>query len=146
MRPIDTLIWHCAATPEGKFFDISDVDRWHRERGFSGVGYHKIVLLDGKVQEGRAESVIGAHVAGHNTGSIGYSYIGGVSADGKTAKDTRTAAQKVTMKRLTVEAVHKYPIKRIAGHNEYASKACPSFDVRKDELGNIEGFKGGRKA
>ena len=41
------------------------------------------------VSEGRPESEIGAHVAGHNTGTIGYSYVGGVDARGK-AKDTRT--------------------------------------------------------
>lgn len=145
MRPIHTLVWHCAATPEGQHFDISDIDRWHRQRGFDGVGYHLVVLLDGTVQKGRDISRIGAHVAGHNTGSIGYCYIGGVAKNGKTAKDTRTPAQKATMKRLTIEAARDYALKRIAGHNEYAAKACPSFDVLKDELGNIPGFKGGKK-
>lgn len=145
MRLINLLVWHCAATPEGKHFDVSDIDRWHRERGWAGVGYHKVVLLDGSVQEGRPEAKIGAHVAGHNANSIGYVYIGGVASNGKTAKDTRTAAQKATMLRLTKEALLKYPLKRIAGHNEFAAKACPSFDIRKDDLGNLPGFKAGRR-
>lgn len=145
MRPIHTLVWHCAATPEGKHFDISDIDRWHRQRGFSGVGYHAVVLLDGTVQWGRPIDQIGAHVQGHNAGTIGYCYIGGVAADGKTPKDTRTAAQKATMERLTIEAIQNYSLKRVAGHNEYAPKACPSFDIRKDRLGNLEGMKGGKR-
>ncbi len=145
MRPIHTLVWHCSATPEGKHFDAKDIDRWHKERGWAGIGYHAVILLDGTVQPGRPIEKVGAHVAGHNTGSIGYSYIGGISADGKTAKDTRTPAQKATMKRLTIEAIRKYGLKRVAGHNEYAAKACPSFDIRKDELGNLEGFKAGRR-
>lgn len=145
MRPIHTLVWHCSATPEGKHFDVSDIDRWHRQRGWAGIGYHKVVLLDGTVQEGRSITRIGAHVAGHNTGSLGYCYIGGVAKDGKTAKDTRTPAQKATMRRLTEEAIRDFNLKRVSGHNEYAAKACPSFDVRRDELGNLMGFRGGKK-
>jgi N-acetylmuramoyl-L-alanine amidase len=144
MRDINLLVWHCAATPEGKHFDVSDIDRWHRQRGWSGVGYHKVILLDGTVQDGRPESKIGAHVAGKNANSIGYTYIGGVDATG-SPKDTRTPAQKEAMLRLTKEALLKYPITRIAGHNEFASKACPSFNVRLDELGNVPGFKKGLK-
>lgn len=145
MRKIDTLVWHCSATPEGKHFDAADINRWHRQRGWRGIGYHKVVLLDGTVQEGRQESQVGAHVRGHNSGSLGYCYIGGVAKNGKTPKDTRTPAQKATMKRLTLEAAAKFNLRRIAGHNEFAAKACPSFDVRKDELGNIPRFRGGRR-
>ena len=137
MRPINELIWHCTATPEGKEFTVADITAWHRARGFNTIGYHKVIHLDGSVSEGRPESVVGAHVAGHNTNTIGYSYIGGVAADGKTPKDTRTAPQKATMMRLTVEAIAKYHLKKVSGHNQYAAKACPSFDVRKDPLGQV---------
>lgn len=93
--------------------------------------------LDGTVSDGRPEAQIGAHVAGRNSGTIGYVYVGGLAKDGKTPKDTRTPAQKATMMHLTKVAIAKYGLKKVSGHNQYAPKACPSFDVRKDPLGRL---------
>ncbi len=131
MRKIDTLIWHCSATPEGREISVKEIDRWHKKRGWSGIGYHKVVQLDGAVNEGRPMNKVGAHVKGHNTGSLGYVYIGGVTAAGKP-KDTRTPAQKATMERLTREAIEDFGVTKVYGHNEFANKACPSFDVQTD--------------
>ncbi len=130
MRKISELIWHCTATPEGREVSAAEIDRWHKARGWTGIGYHKVVHLDGSVSQGRPESKIGAHVAGRNTGTIGYVYVGGVERDGKTPKDTRTAAQKRTMRRLTIEAIKKYGLTMVSGHRDYAAKACPCFDAR----------------
>lgn len=137
MRPINELIWHCTATPEGREVSVATITAWHKARGFNTIGYHKVIHLDGSVSEGRPEGTVGAHVAGHNTNTIGYSYVGGVAKDGKTPKDTRTAAQKVTMMHLTKAAIALYGLKKVTGHNQYAAKACPSFDVRKDPLGQL---------
>ena len=147
MRPVNLLVWHCTATPEGKDYSVADVRKWHLARGFSDIGYHYLVHIDGRVEAGRPLDQVGAHVQGHNTGSIGCSYVGGVDADNvNKAEDTRTPAQKKAMLALTRKLVKDFPgIVRIAGHNEFANKACPSFDVRTDELGNITGFKAGRK-
>jgi N-acetylmuramoyl-L-alanine amidase len=129
MRAIRELIWHCTATPEGREVLVGEIDRWHKDRGWSGIGYHKVVHLDGSVSEGRPESQVGAHVAGRNTGTLGYCYVGGITKDGKS-KDTRTAAQKATMLRLTKEAIAKYRLKLVSGHRNYAAKDCPCFDAR----------------
>lgn len=138
MRALNEIIIHCSATREGQHFDVKDIDAWHRQRGFDGVGYHFVVLLDGTVQLARALERIGAHVSGHNAGTIGICYIGGVAKDGKTAKDTRTPAQKAALLKLCKDLIAKYPtIKKVSGHNQYAAKACPSFDVRKDPLGSL---------
>lgn len=133
MRKIKELIWHCSATREGQHFTVADIRRWHVENnGWSDIGYHKIVYLDGSVHDGRPLKRTGAHVKGHNTGTIGYCYIGGVLADGKTPADTRTNLQKKTMARLTREALRAYGVIKVTGHNEYANKACPSFNVQTD--------------
>lgn len=137
-RPISEIVIHCAATPEGKDFTVDDIRAWHKARGFSDIGYHYVVYRDGSVMEGRPVGQVGAHVEGRNTGTIGISYIGGVSADGKTAKDTRTNAQRASLLWLVAQLATKHRgIRRISGHNEYANKACPSFDVRKDALGKL---------
>lgn len=134
VRRIDELIVHCAATPEGKHFTVEDIRRWHKARGWSDIGYHYVVYLDGRVMLGRPIGQIGAHVAGHNTGTVGVCYVGGVSADGSVAKDTRTAAQRASLLWLTENLVRIHRITKITGHNEYAAKACPSFQVQRDPL------------
>lgn len=131
MREIDELIWHCTATPAGRETTVAEIDRWHKARGWSGIGYHKVVHLDGSVSDGRPESQVGAHVANRNARTIGYVYVGGVDADDKRkARDTRTPAQKRTMERLTREAIKRYGLTMVSGHSDYANKACPSFNAR----------------
>ena len=136
-RPIWELIWHCAATPEGKDFTVADIRAWHKQRGWSDIGYHYVVYRDGRVMAGRPIGQVGAHCEGHNTGTVGCCYVGGVAADGRTAKDTRTPAQRSAMLWLTRELVRMHRITKVSGHNQHAAKACPSFDVRKDELGGV---------
>ncbi len=135
MRKIDTIIVHCSATPEGKDFTVADIDRWHRERGFDRIGYHYVVYRDGTVHPGRPVSLAGAHCRGHNAHSIGVCYIGGLAADGKTAKDTRTPAQRAALAALLRDLLRDYPGARIYGHCDFAAKACPSFDARREYAG-----------
>lgn len=132
MRKINEIIVHCAATPEGKNFKATDIDRWHRERKMKCIGYHYVVDLDGTVEPGRPESEIGAHCLGHNQYSIGVCYVGGLAADGKTPKDTRTAAQKEALSALLNKLRAKYPNASIHGHRDFAAKACPSFDATRE--------------
>lgn len=135
-RQISEIIVHCTATPEGRDYTVADIRAWHKQRGFSDVGYHYVIYRDGRIMLGRPVGQIGAHVEGRNTGTIGISYIGGVSSDGKTAKDTRTAAQRASLLWLTAQLRAKHRgITKVSGHNEYAAKACPSFNVRQDQLG-----------
>ena len=55
----------------------------------------------------------------------------------KKAKDTRTPEQKDSLVTLMQELIYKYnKDMTIHGHNEFANKACPSFDV-KSEYANL---------
>jgi N-acetylmuramoyl-L-alanine amidase len=101
-------------------------------------GYHFLILLDGTIQIGRPIGMVGAHTEGHNVGTVGPAYVGGLSADGKTAKDTRTPQQRDAAAWLVRALKEKFKIKRrVSGHNKYAAKACPSFNVAKDFLGTL---------
>ena len=126
------LIVHCSATIEGKDFRAKDIDKWHKQQGWSCIGYHYIVDLDGTVEKGRDESKVGAHCYGHNSESLGICYIGGLAKDGKAPKDTRTDAQRAALIKLLKELKAKYPKAKIVGHNQFAKKACPCFDAESE--------------
>ena len=143
MRNIDSIIVHCSATKVGQDFTAADIDRWHRERGFNGIGYHYVIRLDGKLEKGRDVSLTGAHCKGWNERSIGICYIGGLDENGRPA-DTRTNAQKRVLYQIIMDLQREYNILQVLGHRDTSPdlngdgviepyeyvKACPCFDVR----------------
>ena len=131
MRKITEIIIHCSATKEGHPFFAADIDRWHKAQGWSGIGYHYVIDIDGKVETGRAEYQTGAHAKGHNANSIGICYIGGLDINGKP-KDTRTPEQRKSLAELVARLKVKYPKATVHGHNEFANKACPCFDAKEE--------------
>ena len=131
MRRIDEIIIHCSATPEGRDVSANTIRKWHKAKGWSDIGYHYIIRLNGEVEQGRPVERAGAHCSGRNRNSIGVCYIGGVAKDGKTPKDTRTEAQKASLKELVgkLQTLYHISSSSIHGHYHYAAKACPCFDV-----------------
>ena len=97
MRQIKYIIIHCSATAEGKDFGAKDIDRWHRARGWNGIGYHYVIRLDGTIEKGRDVSKVGAHCAGVNSISVGVCYIGGLAAE--TLQKLKGFAQWVVLSR-----------------------------------------------
>lgn len=130
-RQIKEIIVHCTATRAGVNCTVEDIRRWHKQQGWSDIGYHYVVYRDGSVHEGRDVNIAGAHCLGHNSYSIGVAYVGGVARDGKTPADTRTVAQAEGLEKLMVELRRMYPQAQIFGHRDFARKACPCFDARK---------------
>lgn len=133
-RKITEIIVHCSATPEGKHFTVDDIRKWHKAQGWSDIGYHYLIYLDGSIHNGRDVDIVGAHCTNHNSHSIGVCYIGGVEKDGKTPKDTRTPEQKDSLLYLLKEMKRLYPNAWIYGHRDFAAKACPSFDAFNEYL------------
>ena len=131
MRQITEIIIHCSATPIGKDYTVEDIDKWHKAKGWKGIGYHYVIYLDGSVHKGRPEEEIGAHCKGHNSNSIGICYIGGLDEFGEP-EDTRTDKQKEALIVLLKALKAKYPDATIHGHREFAAKACPCFDAKEE--------------
>lgn len=137
-RTIDEIIVHCTATPEYKHYTVNDIRRWHTTpvskggRGWSDIGYHYVVYLDGTVVEGRDVDIAGAHCLNHNSHSIGVCYVGGMDMQNKNAKDTRTELQKNALLNLLMDLKKLYNNATIHGHRDFANKPCPSFDATKE--------------
>jgi len=132
MREINKIIVHCSATREGENFEVAEIRKWHLARGFNDIGYHFYIDLYGEIHKGRDISKIGAHCKGHNRNSIGLCYCGGVEADGKTPKDTRNTEQKDALLCVLRTLKAMYPNAVIHSHNDFANKACPSFNATKE--------------
>ena len=132
-RTIKEIIVHCTATPEGRIETVESVRNMHKARGFSDIGYHYLIGLNGERWEGRNVNLIGAHCEGHNSNSIGVCYVGGVDKK-MQAKDTRTEKQKDAIVALLKDLRKLYPKAKIYGHRDFdkKGKACPSFDATKE--------------
>lgn len=121
MRPIEEIIIHCAATPNGKEFHASDINEWHRNRGWDCIGYHFVIPLTGRFEFGRRIDKIGAHARGHNDKSIGVCLIG---------TDKFNLNQWYELRGLVTSLSMQYNEPKVIGHNEIAQKICPGFDVQ----------------
>ncbi len=133
MRHITLIVIHCSAVKPDQQSSAAQIDSWHRQRGFHlGIGYHYVIRRDGTLEMGRPEYMVGAHCKNHNQHSIGVCYEGGLDIRGNPA-DTRTEAQKRTMRQLVDELRQRYPKAIVVGHhNLNPLKACPCFDAVKE--------------
>lgn len=130
MRTITEIIVHSTATPKGMRATASDIDRWHKQRGYNSIGYHYVIGHNGLIEKGRQDYEIGAHCKGHNEETIGIAYVGGLN-ESKQSADTRTIAQKQSLVILIKQLLKQYPtIRKISGHRDYCNTACPSFDAK----------------
>lgn len=126
----DLIVVHCAATRPSMDIGLREIRQWHRQRGFLDVGYHLIIRRDGTVEHGRDLGVVGAHVQGHNSTSVGVCLVGGVD-DAMRPEDNFTVPQQAVLYDTLKDLKRTYPGARIVGHNELdAGKACPSFNVQ----------------
>lgn len=116
------LVVHCSDSPQGRGDTAETIHRWHRARGWDGIGYHHVILEDGTVENGRPHYWSGAHVGGHNIGSLGICLIG---------RDTFTKEQMDSLRELLKTLHGLYPNAVIVGHGDLDNrKTCPNFNVR----------------
>ena len=120
---IKFLIIHCSDTGDSNNINASAIHKMHLDFGWDGIGYHKVILRSGRVEDGRPEFWIGAHVKGKNKQSLGVCLIG-------TNKFTRN--QFLSLKNVLLRWKKKYPNAEIIGHRDAikTKKTCPNFDVR----------------
>ncbi len=132
MRKITLIIIHCSAVRPGQQSSAQDIDRWHRARGWKGIGYHYVVRRDGTIEPGRPLEQVGAHCKYHNKHSIGVCYEGGLNEAGQPA-NTRTPEQKKALRQLIKALRARFPRALVVGHHTLdPQKPCPCFDAEKE--------------
>jgi len=131
MKKISHLVVHYSATYSDQDFGVKDIDKMHKKRGWKGVGYHYVIRRKGKVEKGRPDNQVGAHVGGQNRGKLGICWIGGLerSSGPNVGIDNRTMAQKAALARLIASLLVAHPGAKVVGHRDLAATQCPAFDV-----------------
>ena len=147
---ITTIVVHCSATKATQDIGAKEIDEWHKDpvkhppHGWLMIGYHAVIRRDGAIEGGRPLNVVGSHVFGHNTYTLGVCVVGGLDSNGKpednfTPEQYRALAGLITNWRATFPS-----IRDVCGHRDLSPdvdgdgvvekwewlKDCPCFDVR----------------
>ena len=119
---IELLVVHCSDTNNNEKIDARDIHEMHVGFGWNGIGYHKVILRSGKIENGRPDYWVGAHVKGKNYISLGVCLIG---------KDQFTKKQFASLKKILKVWKFQHPLAKIVGHTDTGNtkKTCPNFDV-----------------
>lgn len=141
------IVVHCSATRPTLDVGRREIREWHVAKGWADIGYHAVIRRNGRVEFGRHFDEIGAHVAGHNSTTLGVCLVGGLYVSGLAADDDFdgifTEAQARALVHLLVALRDAYPAARICGHRDLSpdrnmdgkiekhewTKSCPGFDV-----------------
>lgn len=111
---------------EALICSIEDLDAWHKQNGWVGVGYHYFVRKDGRIYKGRPDYTMGAHCKGHNANTLG------VCAEGNYMVETMPEVQKQAI----IELCQSLGIKNIKGHKELKPTDCPGKNYPLVEIKN----------
>lgn len=123
LRLIKKIIIHCSDSDLPEHDDVEVIRAWHKQRGFSNVGYHYYVKKDGTIQEGRPIGCIGAHCTTQNVVSVGVC-LGG--------KHDFPPAQMIGARKIVENLMMRYHIPRseVYPHNHFNhNKTCPNFEI-----------------
>lgn len=119
MRAINYIVVHHSASP--RTTTAAEIEKWHRAKGWQGIGYHYVIEGDGHIEIGRLEEIVGAHVEGHNKDSIGICVVG----DNTKPEQSWTPKQVQVLYSLLVKLHNKYPKAQLKGHRDFKPTECP---------------------
>lgn len=130
--------YHALTEAEG-LARMQDIQRLHQDdRGWSDIAYHFLVDAAGRVYQGRPyvqnvpldqrpDLVIGAHVAGQNTGKVGVCVMGCYHPPANGCDDAVTPDALDALVRLMAFLCHRYGIApdHLRGHRDFLGTDCP---------------------
>ena len=136
-KKIEYLIIHCTATTPYREVTKEDIEKWHLiDNDWTRLGYSDLINLKGELitlTDWNQNGIIENHemtwgAKGINAISMHVVYAGGLN-ENHEPEDTRTGAQFEAMLTYINFVILRWPWIKIAGHNKFSNKACPSFDV-----------------
>lgn len=124
LRTINKLVVHHSAS-SSVTTKKGDLERWHKQRGFLEIGYHKVIERDGTVADGRDERSEGAHAKGANAHSLGVCVVGDFEVE------IPTSAQLTALETVLTQWCRQYRLTHahVYGHTNVpggsTSTLCP---------------------
>ena len=110
---------------------VEDIHRWHKDKGWSGIGYHFFIRKDGSVYRGRPMDAIGSHCLNQNSNSIG------ICLEGCLSQEKPSTAQINSIKELIGYLKSIYGNIPVKGHKEFMATDCPGSLM--DYMGKLNG-------
>lgn len=127
---ITEIIVHCSDTKTSQDFSVEDIRRWHVEgNGWSDIGYHYYIKLNGSIYSGRRIDIVGSHCYKHNRRSIGVCFEGGKFENGDKWSEPMAGQLKAFKKLRDGLNITLGKDLDVKGHYEYSSKSCPNFKI-----------------
>jgi N-acetylmuramoyl-L-alanine amidase len=123
VRPLTRIIIHHSASPLTT--RTADIRRWHLDKGWSDIGYHRVIERDGSIHNGRDLDLVGAHTRGFNQDSIGICAVG----NNTDSAESWTDAQIDALRKLVAALQLVFGELEIRGHRDLAATLCPGCDV-----------------
>jgi N-acetylmuramoyl-L-alanine amidase len=137
-RAITFVVLHHSDRPSKADFErrpdpsywLEAIDRVHRMRGFACIGYHFVIFPTGEVGLGRDINQVGAHVKGHNTGSVGVCLIGNFNTESLEGE------QYISMKYVLAALLRKLALspERLFFHRDFNPTDCPGSRLERETV------------
>lgn len=132
LRPkTDLIVVHSSATKPSQNLTAKDIDKMHKLRGFTGIGYHFFIQRNGTVELGRPLFDKGAHAKNSNYRSVGICMAGGVSESNANQPEQNFTEEQYESLLGVIGFLHLlWPNATVAGHRDVYKTACPSFNAK----------------
>ena len=111
------IVIHHSASPVST--TMEQVDGWHRNQGFSMIGYHYFIEADGEVRIGRPDWAIGAHALSANKDGLG------ICLAGNFEEAPPLPIQIISLVSLIKEIRMAYGDIPVVRHSDVDPTACP---------------------
>ena len=127
---MDVLVIHHSASSRSNT-SAQEIERWHKKRDFTEIGYHFVISHLGEIIVGRDIEKTPASVKGHNRGTIAVCCTGNFTLDEANDPYHR---QFLSLARLVNHYRENIPDLKIVGHRELAATECPGLSVDLDNM------------
>ncbi len=126
MREITHLVIHHSASPLN--VTAETIREWHMAKGWADIGYHVVIERHGNIVSGRSLDIPGAHVKGHNYGTLGICLVGNNTLREHEWQSVQTESLRTLLDIFAIS----YPEAIILGHRDLPNTAteCPGLDIR----------------
>lgn len=125
-NPKEIILHHAEASS----CTVQDINIWHKNNGWAGIGYHYFIRKNGEVYKGRPDNAVGAHCQGSNSNTIGICF------EGSYNKETMPTKQLNAGKELISYLKVKYGITKVSKHKDHMATDCPGANFPFSEMVN----------